>query len=324
MILANSFFSGTFSTVDAVIGDFVTRAYEHFIQANSSVITLSFVLYVMFIGYEFLSHTSNFNLTAVLKRLILMMCVFGLVMNWRLYHLFVYNIFTNEPARITQGLIGAIDGGHNSGGIVATLDSLYETVIDATIGFLSEVNFSMSGLSFIFYGVLVFVIGSLMCGVTLLLFIYAKMMMAVMLALGPIFILFLMWDSTKGLFSAWLNALITIALIPIVTSAILVLMLAVINVTLPNMSQPAEEMQFIGIAPFLGLCLAVTLILSQVLSISSALGGGISISNLSKGADIAKKALEKSGVAPMARRVAGNPRQRKPQNQLRNQSKGSS
>lgn len=53
--------------------------------------------------------------------------------------------------------------------------------------------------------------------------------MAVALALGPIFILFILWTPTKGIFSAWLNILITIALIPVVTSAILVLMLSVIN-----------------------------------------------------------------------------------------------
>lgn len=89
-----------------------------------------------------------------------------------------------------------------------------------------------------------------MCVFALLLFVYAKMMMAIALALGPIFILFYLWDATKGLFAAWLRKLITIALVPIVTSAILVLMLSVINVILPQLNVPANEMQFYGIAPF--------------------------------------------------------------------------
>jgi type IV secretion system protein VirB6 len=123
------------------------------------------------------------------------------------------------------------------------------------------------------------------------------MMMAVILALGPIFILFFMWESTKGLFTAWLNTLISLALIPIVTSGIMMLMLSVINVTLPKMNLPSESLQFYGIAPFLGLSLATTLILSQVFRICSSLGGGITLASLSAGAAIASTAMSKSGIA---------------------------
>ena len=295
MITVDSFFSGTLNTVDAVIGDFVSNAYINFIQANTSVITMLFTVYVMMIGYQFLSHNHHFDLSIVIKRLIVMLCVYGLVMNWSLYHLFVYNIFTNEPGNIAHTLMSAAKDTPSN--IIETLDAIYATVINTSSGFFGEVSFSASGLAFIFYGALVFIIGSLMCVFALLLFIYAKMMMAVSLALGPLFVLFFMWDATRGLFSAWLNKLVTIALIPIVTSAILVLMLSVIKVTLPHLNQPAEDMQFYGIAPFLGLSLTTTMILAQVLRICSALGGGITLSSLSLGASIASSVMHKTGLA---------------------------
>lgn len=284
MIEFNTFFSQTMNTVDGVITNFVHNAYVHFIQANTNVITLLFTLYIMMLGYQFISHHHHFQIGDVVKRLILMLCVFGLVMNWQLYHLFVYNIFTNEPANISQVLIGAAGDGHSVGNIADALDGISEAVVNAAFGLFGEINFSPSGLAFIFYGLLVLLIGGMMIIYALLLFIYAKMMMAVSLALGPIFILFIMWDQTKGLFAAWLNKLITIALIPVITSAILMLMLSVVNVTLPHLKQPAGEMQFIGIIPFLGLCLATSMILAQVIRISSSLGGGIAISGISSGA----------------------------------------
>lgn len=226
-----------------------------------------------------------------------MLCVFGLVMNWQLYHLFVYNIFTNEPANISQVLIGAAGDGHAVGSIADALDGISEAVVNAAFGLFGEIGFSPSDLAFIFYGLLVLIIGGMMIIYALLLFIYAKMMMAVSLALGPIFILFIMWDQTKGLFAAWLNKLITIALIPVITSAILMLMLSVVNVTLPHLKQPVGEMQFIGIIPFLGLCLTTVLILSQVLRISSSLGGGIALSSLSSGAAMVSSAWHQSGAS---------------------------
>lgn len=303
MIEFNNFFSQSMNTVDSVISNFVHNAYIHFIQANTNVITLLFTLYIMVLGYQFISHHHHFQIGDVVKRLILMLCVFGLVMNWQLYHLFVYNIFTSEPANISQVLIGSAGDGHTVGSIADALDGISEAVVNASRALFGEVSFSASGLIFILYGALVLVVGGIMIIYALLLFIYAKMMMAVSLALGPIFILFIMWDQTKGLFTSWLNKLITIALIPIITSAILMLMLSVVNVTLPHIKQPVEEMQFIGIIPFLGLCLTTVMILSQVLRISSSLGGGIALSSLSSGAAMVSSAWNQSGASKYLERA---------------------
>ena len=137
-----------------------------------------------------------------------------------------------------------------------------------------------------------------MCVFALLLFIYAKMMMAVSLALGPIFILFVLWEPTKGMFTAWLQKLVTMALIPVITSAILVLMLSVVSVTLAGINQPVEHLHFSGVAPFLGLSLATTMMLSQVFKICSSLGGGLTLASISQGM---------RGVSSVLNRVANLP-----------------
>jgi type IV secretion system protein VirB6 len=279
-----------------VIGHFVNTAYTEFIAENATLITLIFTFYVMVLGYRFLYHHHHFNLSNVVRHIIVMLCVYALIMNWQLYHLFVYQIFTTEPTHIAQVLVNSSGSFQAGGNIAQSLDGIYASVIHAAHDFLGEVNFSVAGLAFIFYAMLIFIIGTLMCVFVLLLFIYAKMMMAIILALGPVFIIFILWDATKGLFSAWLNQLVTLALIPVVTSAILVLMLSVINVTLPHLNQPIEQLQFYGIAPFLGLSLATTLILSQVFRICSALGGGITLASISTGfiRDLAKHKIRRN------------------------------
>lgn len=300
MIGVSDFFSGTLNTVDGVISNFVNNAYVGFIHANAGVITLLFTFYVMMTGFLFLYHHHHFNLSVMIRRVMLMLCVYGLVMNWHLYHKFVYNIFTNEPVNIARILIDSV-GDVQPGNIADAMDAIYSAVCHAAMGLFGQVNFSASGLVFILYGVLALIIGMLMCVFALLLFIYAKMMMAVALALGPIFILFILWEPTKGLFSSWLNMLITTALIPVITTAILALMLSVIRVTLPGISMPAEQLQFVGIAPFLGLSLATTLILSQVFRICSSLGGGITLASISAAGGIANNSLTYSGA-----KAAGN------------------
>jgi type IV secretion system protein VirB6 len=310
MITVNSFFSGTLNTVDAVIGNFVNIAYNNFIQANSSVITLMFTLYVMLLGYRFLNHDHHFNLSHVMRHMIVMLIVYGLIMNWDLYNVFVYNIFTNEPGNIAKVLVQSAGQSQSETSITQALDGIYKLVIDASTGLWGQGGFGSTGLAFYLYGALVYLIGTALCVFALLLFIYAKMMMAVALALGPFFISFMLWDTTKDMFAAWLRKLITLALIPIVTSAILVLMLSVINVTLPTVNQPASNIQFYGIVPFLGLSLTTVLILSQVFTICSSLGGGIALRSISKGADIAKSTLSATGATAVGRYMANKAKEK--------------
>lgn len=302
-ITVQNFFSSTLNTVDAVIGHFVSNAYVELMQENAGMITLAFTFYVMFIGYQFLTHTHHLHIMTIIKQMIVMLCVYALLMNWKLYQLFVYDIFTIEPENIAKTLIQSAHQYQLGGNITRVMDGIFESIITATTNLFGQISFSISGMAFIVYGMLVFIIGLLLCIFTLLLFIYAKMMMAVVLALGPIFILFILWEPTKDLFAGWLRQLITIALIPIVTSGILALMLSVIDVTLPGINKATEELQFYGIAPFLGLALATVLILSQVFRICASLGGGITLVSLSAGGAIANSTLQKSGLAAAGRFV---------------------
>jgi type IV secretion system protein VirB6 len=302
MITAHTFFSGTLHTVDTIINQFVYLAYAYLAKENTTLITLLLTIYVMGVGCRFLLHEQPIPLRYLTYHLTVVLCVYGLVMNWQLYHLLIYRVFTTEPEHIARVLSHATSNHQTTDNLIQTLDHLYAFITDTTIHFFGQASLSTAGIAFILYGLLVFVVGIAMCTFALLLFIYAKMMMAVALALGPIFILFILWHTTKNLFTAWLNKLMTLALIPIVTSAILTLMLSVIQITLPTTD--SVPLHFYSIVPFLGLSIATTLILSQVLRICSALGGGMSLANLSHGATIVYTSLEKSGMTAVSRKAA--------------------
>lgn len=134
MITPDNFISSTMNTVDAVIGNFVTNTYMHLVQANAGVITLALTLYIMMLGYQFLHHSHHFNMSVVMKHILTMLCVYALVMNWRLYHLFIYNIFTNEPGNIAQIFINSSGSTHGDS-VAKALDGIYLAVLNAASGF---------------------------------------------------------------------------------------------------------------------------------------------------------------------------------------------
>ena len=114
MISAKTFFSDTLNTVDAVIGNYVNTAYTHLIQANSGVITLLIYGLYYFFRLSIFNHDQQVSMNYVTRHLIVMLIVYGLVMSWHLYNLFVYNIFTNEPSNIASVMVNSAKG-HSSG-----------------------------------------------------------------------------------------------------------------------------------------------------------------------------------------------------------------
>ncbi len=293
-----SFFSDTLNVVDHVIGNFVKTAYQNFIEENTTTISLIFTAYIILIGYRILTHQSQEDMMTMTRRMIVMLVVYGMIMQWDLYNIFIYNIFTNEPNHISE-ILAKSTGNLSGNSINTALDTIYALVLKATMYFFEEAT--LSSFQFIFYGAFVFGIGTVFCVLSLLLFIYAKMVTAISLALGPVFIVFILFDATRDIFSAWVRNLITTALIPIVASAILILLLSVIEITLPGINPESNELTFNGIVPFLGLVLTTLFILTQVFSICSSLGGGISLAGISRAVDLAKKSLKYSGVTPAAK-----------------------
>lgn len=276
---SNSFFTSCLQIVDSVIGNFVDHVFHALISQHSGEITLCFTLYVILMGYRFATHTISADILTITKHLILMLIVYGLIMNFGLYNKFIYNIFTQEPESLAKAIVS------NSGGttnISGALDNFYSIGIRTAKALLGAVK--VTNLTPLFYAAGVWLTTIVLAIAALLLFIYAKMAMAIGLALAPIFLIFMLWDSTRGLFNAWLNKLINFALVPIITCAILSLMLSVADKTLPNPDLPFEQQDLFGIAAFMVLSLATVSLLSRVFHICSALAGsGVSLGGITEG-----------------------------------------
>ncbi len=300
-----TFITDVLNTVDLVIGTFVQSGYAHLVRDNVTTITALFVFYIVGLGYRFIHHTLDMDLNTVAKHLTLLLIVYGLLMNWSLYSLFFFNLFTNEPGVIAQSLVdgsGMLPPGKDA---AAALNIVFAKGMNAATVLMHQGNF-VDIWPWIYALLITFM--TLAFGVAaLLLFVYAKIALSVILVLGPLFLLFLLWSSTRGFFEKWLQALVNYGLIPIVTSALLMLILAIDNTLLPGLetSTSSGSPHFSGIWPYLAFCLLGALLLKQVLPICSALSGGMALEALSNAKPIADKALQTTGL----KNVASNAKQ---------------
>lgn len=297
---AHTFITDTLTAVDSVIGHYVQTVYQQLAMQYNDTLMLLCTFYILLLGYRFTMHTLSADFSTISRHLIVLSVVYGLITNWSLYYLFVYNLFTNEPGHIAQVMVNASDPLTSDGSIAQALNQVYSTGMDA-----SKKLFN-GGIRLFFCSIFIFAFTFLCCLTALGLLIYAKLAMAIALALGPIFLPFVLWESTRGWFVSWLRKLFNFALIPIVTASILSLMLSVMDLVLPDLNSQAAQgnPDFFTMGLFGGLSLVTAFLLKQSLPIASSLSGGFTLAALGQVGSMVSSALRTTGMNA-AGRLAG-------------------
>jgi type IV secretion system protein VirB6 len=124
---------------------------------------------------------------------------------------------------------------------------------------------------------------ALICtGYAAFLIVLSKVALAVVVAMGPIFICCLMFEGTKKFFEAWLGQALNYALVSGLTVSVIKLLFGMYaNVAAGTLTaSDGAEFSFASVASLLILSVICFLILMQVQTIASALAGGVSISTM--------------------------------------------
>jgi|GEM_PF-2842808 len=133
-------------------------------------------------------------------------------------------------------------------------------------------------------------------GYAAMLIILAKLAVAVLLAIGPLFILLLMFANTRSLFDGWLRTLLGYGLIPVFVYALLSILLTLAEAPLRQLENTSGAEELISVVgPFLLINFIATLLLAQILNIAGSVTGGGSLSTMGL-AKSSFKFAQKSGA----------------------------
>jgi len=231
------------------------------------------VLYVMVWGYLHLRGKVDEPVVTAAVRILTIMVVFGIGLRLWLYHSVVVDTFFLAPSALAARLVGAsspvvmIDSIWDRGGTVA--GALWDKG-----GLLTgDVGFYIAAAAI--YGLVGFV-----CVYTMFLMALSRIALAVLLALGPLFIVMALFDATRRFFEAWLHELSNYALVTILTAMVAALMLDLVEA---YALQTAARGNALLTTDALDLALAaglVLLVLRQIMPIAARLAGGFALSGL--------------------------------------------
>jgi type IV secretion system protein VirB6 len=108
----------------------------------------------------------------------------------------------------------------------------------------------------------------------------AKMGLAITLGLGPIFVLLIMFEPTKRFFDAWLGQALNYVFLVILTAASIKLIMAILQTYLNAASGALADPSMNQALPAIVFSIIGALVMVQMPSKASALGGGVAIGTL--------------------------------------------
>lgn len=267
------------NTIDAAIGSFVIDLFTGISNDITSTLRLMMILSITLYGLAMMKGWVETNLKEAIKHVFMALIVYIFATNVGLFTSLTYEIFTNAPNQL-MGRILSHGGGPGEAGINTFIGNAYDQGIKTAGDLMFGSSWNALGLKLM--GFLVAAATIAMCGYAGFLVVMSKIAVAVLLGLSPIFIAFMMFKGTRGLFEGWLRQVLNFALIPLLTYAIMLFCLAIIATPVNDMTaaQAGGNLTTVEVMPYIVTCFISFLLLLQVMGIASGIAGGVSLSTL--------------------------------------------
>lgn len=229
--------------VDCTAGEFTAQAFGRLFApggALTPVLTIALTLFVAFFAISLLLGRSSIGVRSVTPRMITLGLVVTFATSWVAYQSVVWNLALSAPDWLAT-VLGGTEGSATQV-FAQKIDVVFLAVQEATKGQENVGAFSPTGI--LWLGAMLFLLGTVGVLVT------ARIGLAVLVALGPIFVVMALFNGTRGLFTGWLKGVVLLALTPLfavlgggVMLELAVPILAALSAT-PGMVDPQAAVAF--------------------------------------------------------------------------------
>lgn len=252
----------------AYIGDNTLRLAA---ALEPAIVTLATV-YVMAWGYLHLTGKIDEPVLAGLKRIALIALVLGVGLRLWMFNTLIVDTFYTAPSQLAAAVVGSLDP-------VGTIDTIWESGGTVAGNLWGKAGLLRGDFGFYIAGAVVWCLMGVLCVYAMFLIALSSIALAVLLALGPLFIGMLLFDVTKRLFVAWIMQLANYALITVLTVMVAALLLHVVQSYAAQTAARGTAIQTVDALHMVLVAVLVFLVLRQVMPIAAGLAGGVAINS---------------------------------------------
>ena len=242
-------------TVDCNVQGLVHTGYTAIFQPGGAIaglLTMLLTLYVAIMGYRLLLGQSQLRVSDFALNAVKLGVVIALATQWDTYQTVVYDLLFRGPQQLAGAIASAVhpDSTLLHGDVFDGLQTAFDELSGFGAGYASHAPASASPLlgGAGFGALLLTSSASVLLLSTLGVLLVAKIVLGLLLAVGPLFIALLLFESTRGVFEGWLRASLAFAFAPLATTVLLGIALTMLEPSLIQMDE-LQKQQIYTLAP---------------------------------------------------------------------------
>jgi type IV secretion system protein VirB6 len=213
--------------VDCRTGEGTAIAFGRLFGAHGTLmpaLTGLLTLYVALFAIGLLTGRTRLGISSLTPRMMTMGLVLTFATSWLAYQNVIWTLATGAPDQLATLIAGT--HGSASAAFADKLDMIFSAIADSSrqspTSVASTAGATANGASPIGGGMftpqgLLWMSGLMLLVGTVGVLVTAKVALAALLALGPVFIVMALFAGTRGLFEGWLKAVVSFAMVPMFT-----------------------------------------------------------------------------------------------------------
>lgn len=252
------------NSVDCLIGGQIEGSYAALLApggAFSTALTIGLTIYVAIIGYRLILGQAGLTLGELVPHFVKIGLIIALVTNWPAYQALVFDVLFHGPEQLADVITGQAAGATH-GGILDAVQNLFNRLTDfagnawtqhapasasalpiapitpppVTPGVVAPapvlpaaapgaLPFALGAAQFV--AALLWLSAGVMLAASVGVLLVVRIILALLLLFGPVFVAFALFSATRGLFEGWLRTAVKFALVPLFTlplTAVMVLL----------------------------------------------------------------------------------------------------
>jgi len=267
-LLFAQFWQWLSATLNAYVG---VHAAATAAAIEPAAVTLA-AIYVMVWGFLHLKGAVEEPVLTGAMRIARLVVVFGVGLRLWQYNTLLVDPFLDAPVQLAAQLAGAANP-------VATVDVLWDQGGTVAATLWAKGGVFNGDVGYYLAAVIVYLLMGAVCVYTLFLMALARVALAVLLAVGPLFIVLLLFDGTKRFFEAWVAQLANYALVGVLAVLVASLLMTVVETYAVQTAAKGAAILTVDALDMLLVAGLVLLILRQVMPIAARLAGGVALAS---------------------------------------------
>jgi type IV secretion system protein VirB6 len=194
--------------VDCAAGQMAEAAFGRLFGSHGALLpalTILLTLYVALFAFALVTGRGRIGINSMTSRMVTIGLVLTFATSWIAYQSVVWNLATGAPNQLAAILTGS--QGNATDVFAQKIAVVFQALIQASDGQTADSAFSPPGL--------LWVGGTLILLGTVGILATSRIALAVLLALGPVFVVLALFRGTRGLFTGWLKGVVLLAVAPL-------------------------------------------------------------------------------------------------------------